>query len=198
MKHRNSFIKYPRSGFSLIELLVVVAIGLIVATTAVPAITATIANVRMRASISSLSGMLQSTRMLAVKENKIKTARFTVERGGLIVFAKDASSTSTDVITSDPQVQLEAPITKLTTPSGAGAPDALTATFLGFTPSPSIPSFNSRGLPCLYAGGACPNRGFAYYFKDTRRAGSQGWSAITISPAGRITKWFWNGASWGN
>ena len=197
MKHRNSFGMYDRSGFTLIELLLVVAIGLIVATTAVPAITTTIANVRMRASMSSLSGMLQSARMLAVKQNRTKTARFTVQRDGLIVFAKDASNGG-GVTTTDPQVQLEAPITKLTSPTGAGAPTALTSTFLGYTASTSNPSFNSRGLPCLYAGGACPNRGFVYYFKDTRRSGSEGWTAITISPAGRITKWFWNGSIWGN
>jgi prepilin-type N-terminal cleavage/methylation domain-containing protein len=197
MKHRNSSNWTYQSGFTTIELLIVVAIGLVVATIAVPAITTTIANVRMRSSMSSLSGHLQNTRMLAVKENKVKTARFTVDRDGLIAYTKNALDGS-DLTASDAQVQLEAPIQKLNVPTGGGAPAALTSTFLGYTPSASNPSFNARGLPCLYTGGLCPSRGFAYYFKDTRRSNAEGWSAITISPAGRITKWFWNGSEWVN
>jgi prepilin-type N-terminal cleavage/methylation domain-containing protein len=197
MKDRNNARMQCRRGFSMIELLIVIAVGLIVATTAIPAITATLASVRMRASMSSLSGVLQSARMLAVKENRTKQGRFTIDRGGLVVYMKDASDLN-GLLSTDAQVQLEAPIEKFTTPSGAGAPTAFTTAFLGYTPSTSNTSFNSRGLPCLYSGGACSSRGFLYYFKDTRRPNSQGWAAISISPAGRITKWFWSGSAWGN
>jgi prepilin-type N-terminal cleavage/methylation domain-containing protein len=197
MRDRNSARMQCRRGFSMIELLIVIAVGLIVTTTAIPAITTTLANVRMRASMSSLSGVLQSTRMVAVKENKTKQGRFTIDRGGLVVHIKDAGDLA-GLLSTDVQVQLEAPIVKYPTPSGAGAPTAFTTAFLGYTPSAANPAFNSRGLPCLFSGGGCPSRGFVFYFKDTRRQSSEGWAAISISPAGRITKWFWTGAAWVN
>lgn len=185
------------SGFSLLELTIVVAIALTVSAMAIPSITTTIANVRIRSNIASVSGLLQSCRMLAVNQNKTKTAHFTSITGGLIAYVKNASD-GASLATGDAQVMMEAPITKLTEPAGTGAPTAMTSTDLGYTPQTGDPSFNTRGLPCLYAAGICTNYGFISYFKDTRRSGSEGWAAITVSPAGRITKWFWNGSSWGN
>ena len=47
-------------------------------------------------------------------------------------------------------------------------------------------------------GGTCTNSGLIEYFKDNRIGGSGGWAAISVSPAGRITRWFWNGSAWAN
>jgi prepilin-type N-terminal cleavage/methylation domain-containing protein len=186
-----------RSGFTLLEVMIVAAIATVVTVTALPNITNAIANAKLRASMTSLSGLFQNTRMVAVKENRTKTARF---EGGtttrLMGYIRDAGDTST-LNVMDSQVEMEAPITKLTTPSGPGAPSAISTTVLGFTPQTGDPSFNTRGLPCLYSGGTCAtNYGFIYYFKDTRTSGVGGWAAISLSPAGRIKRWFWNGSAW--
>ena len=186
-----------QSGFTLIEVMIVATIATVITVTAIPNITNAIANAKLRASMTSLSGLLQNTRMVAVKENRTKTARF---EGGtttrLMGYIRDAGDTST-LSTMDSQVEMEAPITKLSTPTGLGAPSAISTTVLGFTPQTSDPSFNTRGLPCLYSGGTCPtNYGFIYYFKDNRTSGIGGWAAISLSPAGRIKRWFWNGSAW--
>ena len=186
-----------QSGFTLMETRIVAAIATVITVTALPNITNALANAKMRASMTSLSGLLQNTRMEAVQENRTKTARF---EGGtttrLMGYIRDAGDTST-LSTTDSQVEMEAPITKLTAPAGLGAPPAISTTTLGFTPQTGDPSFNRRGLPCLYSGGTCPtNYGFIYYFKDTRAAGAGGWAAISLSPAGRIKRWFWNGSAW--
>jgi len=186
---------YRRAGFSVPELLIVVAIVLLVATIAVPNITRVIANARMRASMTSLSGVIQNCRMVAVKENKTMTAKMQDFSQGIIGFIKPAGDNSA-LKSSDPQVQLQAPITDHTTPTGAGAPAGLTTAVLGFTASTGNPSFNSRGLPCEYSGGNCPAKGFVRYFKDTSQPNNRSWAAISISPAGRIKRWFWNGAAW--
>ena len=195
MKHRVSNHS-DRSGFSLLEVLIVVAVAMVVTATAVPGMTTAIANAKLRASMTSLSGLLQNTRMVAVQQSKTKTAHFS---GGtttrLIGFIKDAADTSA-VATKDAQVEMEAPITRLTTPSGPGAPTAISTTALGFTPQTGDSSFNSRGLPCAYSSGTCTNYGFIYYFKDSRITGSGGWAAISVSPAGRIKRWFHNGSIW--
>jgi len=186
-----------QSGFTLIEVMIVATIATVITVTAIPNITNAIANAKLRASMTSLSGLLQNTRMVAVKENRTKTARF---EGGtttrLMGYIRDAGDTST-LSTMDSQVEMEAPITKLSTPTGLGAPPAISTTVLGFTPQTSDPSFNTRGLPCLYSGGTCPtNYGFIYYFKDNRTSGIGGWAAISLSPAGRIKRWFWNRSAW--
>jgi hypothetical protein len=118
-----------------------------------------------------------------------------------VYFVKDAIACSgVTAAVSDTQVQLEAPITPMSTPTGPGAPSTILNSTLGVssTPATTDPSFNSRGLPCSYSGGACTNSAFIQYFKDNRIGGSGGWAAISISPAGRINRWFWNGSAWTN
>ena len=200
---RRSACKMNHAGFSLQEVLFVVGIGLIISTAALPSMSNAIANMKLRASMTTVSGLLQNTRAMAVKENKVKTAchyNRTIEPYSLVYFVRDATDcTALTSTTTDVQVEMEAPITPVSTPSGPGAPGAIDNTSLGLTASPltTDPSFNSRGLPCAYAGGSCTtNSGFIQYFKDNRIGGSGGWAAISVSPAGRIKRWFWNGATW--
>jgi hypothetical protein len=57
--------------------------------------------------------------------------------------------------------------------------------------------FNQRGLPCTYiaATGVCTMTGYLYYFRLSSTLGDQ-WGAITVTPAGRIRVWTFNGADW--
>jgi type II secretory pathway pseudopilin PulG len=194
-------------GFSLFELLVVVAIGLLVTAIGLPLMNNVIANMRLRASMTSVSGLLQNTRMAAVKQNKIMTAKYTNLSSppySLIYYIKLASDSSV-LATSDPQVEMEAPIVPSPAPAGPGAPAAIAVSVLGFTPqgidasSSLFASFNSGGSPCVYSGALCTNSGstgFIEYFKDNRIGGSGGWAAISVTPAGRIKRWFWSGSAW--
>ena len=184
-----------RSGFTLMEVLIVTAIFMVISVTTVPNMMVAIANARLRASMTSLSGILQNSRMAAVKENKTMSAHLAAKPEGLTAYIKVATDSS-DVASTDTQVHLQAPVNRMTSPAGPYAPTVLDNATLGFTPETEDASFNSRGLPCLYSGGVCTNHGFLYYFKDTRSHGANGWSAISISPAGRVKKWFWNGSAW--
>jgi hypothetical protein len=131
-----------------------------------------------------------------VKQNRTLSALFEAEdETALVAFVKEAADSSPRTAT-DPQVKWEAPVAMLTAPTGEGAPDALTSADLGFTPQTVLPSFNARGLPCVFDAGNCTNHGFLYYFKDTSMAGGQGWAALSITPAGRIKKWYWSGQEW--
>ena len=182
-------------GFSLMEVLIVMAVVVLVTTIAIPNVTVAVSNSRMRANITSFSGVLQSTRMLAVKENKTMTTHMGIQSGGLVAYAKVATDAN-PLAVHDSQVEMEAPIVKMTTLSGPGAPSAISTAILGFTAQTGDPSFNTRGLPCTYDSGLCTNNGFLYYFRDTRPGNASGWAAVSISPAGRIHKWFWNGSAW--
>jgi len=177
------------------ELLMVVAIGLILTGIALPNMLTVIANARIRGNIGTLSGIFQNCRMIAVQTNRTTTTHFSSSSTGITAYVKSATDTS-GPLSSDPQVDLEAPIVESTTPTGTGAPAGVTVTTLGFTAQTGDVSFNSRGLPCSYSSGTCTNNGFIYYFNDTRRSGNTGWAAVSISPAGRVKKWFWNGTTW--
>lgn len=142
-----------------------------------------------------MSGLLQACRMAAVKENKALTTHFTTDGATLIGYVKGVADTS-GIKATDLQAEWEAPVSMMTSPTGPDAPSEIDTAILGFTPADGEPSFNTRGLPCLYDSGTCTNNGFLYYFKDTSRPGGKGWAALSISPAGRIKKWFWNTSEW--
>ena len=188
-----------QAGFSLLEVMIVTAISMVITMTAVPNMVTGIGNMRLRSSMTSLAGVLQNCRMMAVKQNRVMSTHFQGRAfgslTGLAAYVKVASDTST-VITSDSQVQMEEPITRVITPSGAGAPTLIDTTTLGFTPQTGDPSFNTTGLPCAYSSGLCPNYGFVFYFHDSRPQGQMGWAALSISPAGRMKKWYWTGSTW--
>jgi Tfp pilus assembly protein FimT len=179
----------------MIELLVVLAIIVTLIGIGIPSMATIISNARLSGGVTNLSGLLQNCRMMAIKENKTKSTHFTVMANGPVAYVKNAADTSS-LLSTDTQAQLGAPLTKYTLPTGTGAPPEITPTELSFTPVTSDPSFNSRGLPCEYSGGVCTSKGFVYYFKDTRPLGASRWAAVSISPAGRIKRWFWTGSNW--
>lgn len=195
MPYRRYSGRPEESGFSMPELLIVVLIGLIITTIALPNMLTVVASVRLRSNISTLSGIFQNCRMMAVKNNRTMTTHFSTATNGIMAYVKLATDSS-QATRTDTQVELEAPIVAYTTPTGTGAPAGITVTTLGFTAQTGDVSFNTRGLPCTYSSGTCTNNGFIYYFKDTRRTGNDGWAAVSISPAGRIKRWFWNGTAW--
>ena len=182
-------------GFSLIEVSMVLAITLIVGALTIPNMVTVISNARLHAGVTSMSGLLQNCRMLAVKQNLTLTTHFTTDGDTLIAYVKEAPDTSLPTA-KDLQAQWEAPVLMMTTPAGDDAPPEIDTAVLGFTPAVGEPSFNTRGLPCLYDGGPCANNGFVYYFKDTSRSSGKGWAALSVSAAGRIKKWFWNETNW--
>src|SRR5437868_4750318 len=184
-----------QAGFSLLEVLTVAAVGMIVTITAAPNMVTSISNMRLQSSMTSLAGVLQNCRVLAVKQNVHMTTHFDTRVYGILAYVKRATDLG-GIETGDSQVELEAPVTRVTTPSGGGAPTPLSTTSLGFTPQTGEASFNPTGLPCVYSGGNCTNYGFVYYFHDSRPAGRMGWAALSISPAGRLRKWYWNGSTW--
>lgn len=183
------------AGFSLVEVTVVVAISLVVGMIAIPNMLSVISDARLRAGVTSMSGLLQNCRMEAVKRNQTLSAHFDIDDGTLVGWVQKANETP-GLLPTHIQTQWEAPVSMMPSPTGQGAPEEISTAVLGFTPQTTVVSFNTGGLPCVYAGGACDNNGFLYYFKDTSRKGGQGWAALSISPAGRIKKWFWSGSAW--
>jgi prepilin-type N-terminal cleavage/methylation domain-containing protein len=189
-------------GFSLIELLVVLAIMLIVAAFAVPTTMKVIDGARIRGTMGNVSNLAQRCRMQAIKRNTTQWLHFRTISGRVTLFVTDSTSTATGPAPTDIQLDLPNQFVIAAAPTSNPAP--LTATAMwgsSITPNVSVdPYFNSRGLPCLpdITTGACTTTvGYVNYF-TYRSGGNTRWVAVGISPAGRVKAWYWYGSQWGD
>lgn len=187
-----------REGFSLVELVVVVAIILIVAAMAVPAALKTLYAYQLDSSGRMFAAKLQDARMAAVKYNQPYYVSFTAGKPPNFISAAPASrafNQSTDPYgETSGSVTIQNPgtidISQLTTYFGGTAP-LTNPTSGGANPV----GFNARGLPCISNGGgnlflctplsSTPNSGFAWFMQDS--AGI--WEAVTVTSTGRIRSW---------
>ena len=197
------------SGFSMIELLVVVAIVLVVAAFAVPNITTTMASYRVRSALNQSANMALLCRTQAIKNNVTQRLHFSTVNNRVVLWDADAADAAAQPVAGDAQLHAQMWLSPQFSDPGlpTGGPTQLTAQIMWGSNIPtsqinvnSDVYFNSRGMPCIPAagGGVCGvTNGFVYYFRYTG-AGRARWAATSVSPAGRIESWFWNGASWGN
>ena len=200
-------------GFSMIELLVVCAIVLVLAAIATPNFIEAIANISLRNSANSVAGLLQEARLRAVRDNKYYTVRANstnqayIDLGGPGAAATDGSGNNAwepggSSVTPEPLVQLSG----TTQFAQTGAPTFADSLMVGTGSviqgdSPLRVSFNSRGLPCTMSGSLCKNItssgnpvAYVYFLTDLRPL--NGWAAVSVSPAGRVKVWFYNGSAW--
>lgn len=195
MRRRSEYRK--ASGFSLVELLVVAAILMSIAALSAPTMWNVISSARSRSAIGDIAGLIQDSRSTAVKHNRMKSIHFTETSGR--TWVTSTSTIATDSTKPDRTLVLPPGMAMMTSPSGTDAPstllDAETMWGGGTDPVTTEASFNPRGMPCSYSVDTkkCESvGGFVYYFSLNGR-----WSAIGISPAGRIRAFYWNGSEWG-
>ena len=190
------------SGFSMVELLIVVVVVLVVTAMAAPNIFNIIYNVRLRSAAQTVSGMMQTARMQAVRDNKYYFVRYGTVDGTTMVWVSDKTDTTAPAA-GEPQAQLGQKVRIVVN----GNPTAPTLSFNPVMDKP--PAFNARGVPCLVSGGRCtPNINiiglgnriacFMLYVTDDRPVGANGWAAVTLSPAGRTQVTLYNGSTWGS
>jgi prepilin-type N-terminal cleavage/methylation domain-containing protein len=188
-------------GFSIVELLVVVAIIMVLTAVAVPTVTTAVASARMRGAMGDISGLFQNARGLAVRQNTLAHVRSQLINNRWQFYVDTLTSNGwTGLTTSAPQVWLPPHLTKVGPPSG-GTPTALDAAKCGSSSTPDTTDdtyFNQLGSPCLYNSGACStSQAFVYYFNYAGASGPS-WTAMCVSPAGRMKAWYWNGSGWSN
>jgi prepilin-type N-terminal cleavage/methylation domain-containing protein len=190
------------SGFSMVELLVAVAIILVVSGMAMPHILTAVETVRLRSAANDAASLIQATRMLAVKNNTYYSAGWATVGSGTssyrIMYA-DVKPADGHYNVGEPMVQL--PYNVQFDPSGANpAFDHNALLGLASTPATVAPSFNARGLPCSSVSGPpCDTSGgtvyFLYFIRLDGSSGTQ-WAAVSVTPAGRVRVWTWDGAGW--
>jgi prepilin-type N-terminal cleavage/methylation domain-containing protein len=211
-------------GFSLLELMVVVAIIMIVAAIGVPNVIRAIRTARIRGTAVEYANLLQNTRVRAINDDRFYSVYVQPPAGGnsaiayadVYPMALNGRSGLGPPPTgrynpgppSDPMTTLSLGVLPQ---SVASAPDvaALNAAFcVSCTPDlilNAAPTWGPDGMPCLSkpsldgTGTVCNSSGgpvaYVTYFQSTV---SQQWSAVTVSPAGRVKAWHHeaNGGGW--
>jgi prepilin-type N-terminal cleavage/methylation domain-containing protein len=184
-------------GFSLLEMMIVLAIILVIAKITVPRFINVVGDINLRYVANNYSGLLQSARIQAVKKNSFYTVTTTTLPTGGTAFFVHAQAGSYTV--TDPMLPLGSQVT-YHAGTGSGATNESTLTCgagCTFGSSPNYPSFNARGLPCAISSGVCPqanNVGYVTLFSNTTITGNTSWAAVIVTAGGRIQIWTSDGS----
>jgi type II secretory pathway pseudopilin PulG len=200
---RTSRASRVAGGFSLLELLIVVAIVIIIAATAIPSFLTAYYNTRLKSAVSDVSGFMQTARIRAARQNATYTIQYRPTGATEEAYLDLNNNQQWDL--GEPELTFAPSVTPAAgAPTGAGGtptPYVLVGDTAGVTyDNATTLGYSTRGLPCAYVpvGGICntPAAGyFVYYFKD-RRTTNTGWGAVVVTRAGRTKTVVWNGTSW--
>ena len=204
---RSTVSRGRQTGFTTVELVVVVAIILIVAGLATPGIMQMVHSARLLGVGSDLSGLIQQDRIRSVQDDRsysiyVNAAAGTTPPTGYIDLKQNGA-----IALGDPEMVMPAEVTLVaaaSAPNTANLKTQLLPALSPVVPQDAAPAsgtpitFSPRGLPCTPASHACSGAGLApaaywAFFEDTK---TTNWEAITVSPAGRIQKWIYSGGSW--
>ncbi|HEY2236231.1 MAG TPA: prepilin-type N-terminal cleavage/methylation domain-containing protein [Candidatus Angelobacter sp.] len=190
-KSRTSFAL--ESGFTLTEMIVVVAIILAVAGMAIPNLTRAIDASRIKGSAQALAAAYQDARIRATQNDT--SYQVLISPPGIspaqicIDLDRDGTCSAGDPVTTFPgQVRV----------SNLGVPVPLGPAQLNYqtidTEHSSAPgnglTWNAVGLPCQQSSaGTCIATGWVQYLQFFRGNGDVMYAAVTVSPTGRVKTW---------
>ena len=188
------------SGFSLTELVIVVAITLTLAAITGPEVMQAVRMARLRSAGADLAGLMQDARIMAAKSNTIIAIQYTPINGLPAAFV-DTDGNNTYTVGKPVVVFTQGVTPALDAPNGSPSKYVLAGDTSGTTPydNKNVLAFSPRGLPCNYVSTAtapCPTPApsyFVYYLNSPN-----GWVAVVVTRAGRTKVSTWNGSAWSN
>lgn len=205
-------------GFSVIELLVVVIIVVILASVLIPTMTTSLRASHLRGATSDLAGLLEQARIYAIRDNRYystyvlaasTSSKVTQVYVDMLPLSNTGASGNggTSVVSGDPIIAMPSEVSQqpvASAPNTANLKSQLLPATTPVTPtdtSATAATFGPRGLPCtpiaLTGGSVCDSSGGpTAFWTFLRNTTSSDWQAVTITPAGRIQKWYYTGSIW--
>ncbi|PYV34439.1 MAG: hypothetical protein DMG22_06075 [Acidobacteria bacterium] len=195
------------SGYSMVELLVVILILGIVVAFAIPSASTAIRDYRLHSDANVVAGQLNVARMRAASQYapyrvvvNIAAGTYWMEKlCGLTTSTADPSCTTSYMPRSVPEAQIEGGTQYVGTndaysscrPSGVTAYPGSIQADLSPCPDPLYIYFNTRGSPVDSTGNPLGNGGAVLYIKNTNAMAD----AVTVSVGGNVTRYQWSKAS---
>jgi prepilin-type N-terminal cleavage/methylation domain-containing protein len=178
-----------RRGFTLLELMIVLAVILILGTLTVPRMITAVNDISLRYVATDLSGLLQSARMQAVRTNVSQSVMAGTQPDGTPMYYID-KSTAVAYSAGDPILPISKKVT-VWRGSGSGAPNETTfIAGLNFQvdPAADAPSFSARGLPCIGVAPCVPilGQGFVMFVSQPGIVGNTPWAAVVVNPSAHV------------
>lgn len=198
-----------QAGFTLTELLVVVAIISIVVGLSIPNFTRSIDNARLKAATQQLAAVYQNARLRATQNNTPYEVLLSAPRASASQVCIDLDGDGV-CGAGDPVTVFRSQVSL----NNAGVPLGLNTSLLGFSPlstetsvmhdqqndpAPGI-AWNGLGTPCQMSSSAspCTAVGWVQYLQLQRSSGEILYAAVTVSPTGRVKIWTYTPTGNGN
>jgi prepilin-type N-terminal cleavage/methylation domain-containing protein len=207
-------------GFSLLELMIVVAIMLVVAAYAIPIWMTSVRTARIRGAENAYAGILQMARSRAINDDRYYSVYTKLATGNnpqmayVDIYPQNTNGTSgngpTGNFVTGPPADPMVTLSPEAVPQAAGAAPNTNNLYTNFCSSCALaiilntaPTWGPDGLPCApvtSTGGTglvCNSAGGPIaYVAFFQSATNNEWDAVTVSPAGRIKTWYYTGAVW--
>jgi len=208
-------------GISLLEMTIAMTIMLGVAAIAIPNVNSALHVSRLRGAANDYAGLLEQARIYAIRDNRYYSTYILAAPSGAQVgqayvdmlpkrLTGASGNGGTSVVTGnpgDPEVTIPSEIVQQpvgSAPNTSNLESQLLPATTPVTPtdtSVTAATFSPRGLPCaplaVTGGSVCDSSGgpvaFWTFLQNSKESS---WQAVTITPAGRIEKWNYNGSVW--
>lgn len=184
----------PRNGFSLVELVLSLAVLLVITTLAIPVVVRSLQTYQLNATASQLAGMLKFTKFDAIRQNTTVSCQIQQINGVWVVWADSNGDLIPDG--AEPQMVISGSNTLLPS-SSVPSPSPITATLgPGFSSlswtvlsgSNGSIMYDQRGVVVSYAGGPVSATVYALYLGNPNDPNS-GYRAIITLPSGAVQVW---------
>jgi prepilin-type N-terminal cleavage/methylation domain-containing protein len=215
--------EHCRRGFTLIELMLVVTVCVVLAGIAIPRLLSAMHASRLRGAMADFSSLVETSRIYAIRDNRFYSIYVLASSGTnpqeayVDMLPRSLTGASgnggTSVTSGDPVIALPSEVTPRSAASAPGTsalssqllPSVTTVTPTDASLTSTPATFGPRGLPCLtltvtngtVSGTVCDSSaGPVAYWIFFQDSASGNWGAVTVTPAGRIQKWYYDyGAS---
>ena len=177
------------AGYSLVEMMVTLTVGLILVSVALPTMIGAIQSYRLNSASQQIANLVDLTRYTAIRRNAVTTMQMAVSNGNTVFFidlngnAKPDANEPMVVLPSDMQLANNQPLTP--------GPSSI-----GYTPTQNFTTqvtFDYRGTVNYPAGAPLAAYFLALGYTNQAQYGSR---AVTVTPMGQTKVWKTLGNTW--
>jgi type IV fimbrial biogenesis protein FimT len=170
------------AAFSLVEMVMTLAIGLIMASVALPMVVGAVQNYRLNSEAQQIASLIDLTRYTAIRKNKVVSLLKTTQNGNTVLYVDAKGNGTLDA--TDPMVML--PSDMQISNGQTGTPDSSSTGLPSTQDFTTQIKFDYRGTVNFVGGGSTVPYFVAIAYTTQTQFGSR---AVTVMPMGQTKIW---------